>query len=185
MRLPLREGDETVAAGSSRVPAPASSLTQFAICPYLAPCKRPSRWCRRTRPRAAPTAGRARGPSFPATGASGSRGSPASSSPSRPSPTGTPARQASGVTLSVTGWHTGALGKLVFFIGLATLILEALREAGIELPGDRAREPRPHRVRVARDDLRPHPPHLDPRHVLRDGRTAASASSSASSPPCS
>ena len=36
--------------------------------------------------------------------------------------------------LAVTGWHTGALGKLVFFIGLATLILEALREAGIELP---------------------------------------------------
>jgi len=43
-------------------------------------------------------------------------------------------RQADGLTLSVTGWHTGALGKLVFFIGLATLILEALREAGIELP---------------------------------------------------
>ncbi|HLX31383.1 MAG TPA: hypothetical protein VKR79_01315 [Gaiellaceae bacterium] len=39
-----------------------------------------------------------------------------------------------GITLSVTGWHTGALGKLVFFIGLATLILEALREAGIALP---------------------------------------------------
>jgi hypothetical protein len=39
-----------------------------------------------------------------------------------------------GITLSVTGWHTGALGKLVFFIGLVTLILEALREAGIELP---------------------------------------------------
>ena len=38
------------------------------------------------------------------------------------------------MTLSVTGWHTGALGKLVFFCGLATLILEALREAGIELP---------------------------------------------------
>jgi hypothetical protein len=38
------------------------------------------------------------------------------------------------LTLSVTGWHTGALGKLVFFAGLATLILEALREAGIELP---------------------------------------------------
>jgi hypothetical protein len=34
----------------------------------------------------------------------------------------------------VTGWHTGGLGKLVFFIGLATLILEALREAGIGLP---------------------------------------------------
>jgi hypothetical protein len=42
--------------------------------------------------------------------------------------------QADGLTLAVTGWHTGALGKLVFFVGLATLILEALREAGIELP---------------------------------------------------
>ena len=39
-----------------------------------------------------------------------------------------------GQTLAVTGWHTGALGKLVFFIGLATLILEASRSAGIELP---------------------------------------------------
>jgi len=44
------------------------------------------------------------------------------------------ATQPNGLTLSVTGWHTGALGKLVFFIGLITLILEALREAGIELP---------------------------------------------------
>jgi hypothetical protein len=42
--------------------------------------------------------------------------------------------QADGLVLSVTGWHTGALGKLVFFAGLAALILEALREAGIELP---------------------------------------------------
>jgi hypothetical protein len=41
---------------------------------------------------------------------------------------------ANGLTLSVTGWHSGALGKLVFFIGLATLILEASREAGILLP---------------------------------------------------
>ena len=39
-----------------------------------------------------------------------------------------------GITFSVVGWHTGALGKLVFFIGLAALILVALREAGIELP---------------------------------------------------
>jgi hypothetical protein len=39
-----------------------------------------------------------------------------------------------GLPLSVTGWHTGALGKLVFFVGLATLILEASREAGIMLP---------------------------------------------------
>jgi len=34
----------------------------------------------------------------------------------------------------VIGWHTGALGKLVFFVGLAALALVLLREAGIELP---------------------------------------------------
>ena len=39
-----------------------------------------------------------------------------------------------GVTTAVIGWHTGALGKLVFFIGLAVLAIVALREAGIELP---------------------------------------------------
>ncbi|HLX32504.1 MAG TPA: hypothetical protein VKR79_07025 [Gaiellaceae bacterium] len=39
-----------------------------------------------------------------------------------------------GLTYGVTGWHTGALGKLVFFIGLVTLILEALRDTGIGLP---------------------------------------------------
>jgi len=39
-----------------------------------------------------------------------------------------------GLTISVNGWHTGALGKLVFFIGLAVLALVALRQAGIELP---------------------------------------------------
>jgi hypothetical protein len=39
-----------------------------------------------------------------------------------------------GPTIGVIGWHTGALGKLVFFIGLAVVALVALREAGIELP---------------------------------------------------
>jgi hypothetical protein len=39
-----------------------------------------------------------------------------------------------GPTTSVIGWHTGTLGKLVFFIGLAVLALVLLREAGIELP---------------------------------------------------
>jgi hypothetical protein len=39
-----------------------------------------------------------------------------------------------GVKLAVIGWHTGTLGKLVFFIGLAVLAIVALREAGIELP---------------------------------------------------
>jgi len=39
-----------------------------------------------------------------------------------------------GPTTSVIGWHTGALGKLVFVIGLAVLALVVLRETGIELP---------------------------------------------------
>ena len=39
-----------------------------------------------------------------------------------------------GVRLAVIGWHTGVLGKLVFFVGLAVLALVALREAGFELP---------------------------------------------------
>jgi hypothetical protein len=39
-----------------------------------------------------------------------------------------------GPTTSVIGWHTGTLGKLVFFIGLAVLALVALRLSGIELP---------------------------------------------------
>jgi hypothetical protein len=39
-----------------------------------------------------------------------------------------------GLTISVIGWHTGVLGKLVFFIGLAVLGLVALRQAGIEPP---------------------------------------------------
>ena len=39
-----------------------------------------------------------------------------------------------GVRLAVIGWHTGVLGKLVFFLGLAVLALVALREAGFELP---------------------------------------------------
>jgi hypothetical protein len=39
-----------------------------------------------------------------------------------------------GPTIGVIGWHTGTLGKLVFFIGLAVVALVALSEAGIELP---------------------------------------------------
>ncbi len=39
-----------------------------------------------------------------------------------------------GVTLSVIGWHTGTLGKLVFFIGLVIIVLVVLRELGFELP---------------------------------------------------
>ena len=39
-----------------------------------------------------------------------------------------------GIVVSVVGWHTGTLGKLVFFIGIALLALVVLRAAGIELP---------------------------------------------------
>ena len=39
-----------------------------------------------------------------------------------------------GIKLAVIGWHTGILGKVVFFIGLATVAIVALRESGIDLP---------------------------------------------------
>lgn len=39
-----------------------------------------------------------------------------------------------GLRIAVIGWHTGVLGKLVFFVGLALIALVLLREAGIELP---------------------------------------------------
>lgn len=39
-----------------------------------------------------------------------------------------------GLTVAVTAWHTGALGKLVFFIGFAAVVLLFLRGAGVALP---------------------------------------------------
>jgi hypothetical protein len=39
-----------------------------------------------------------------------------------------------GVKLAVIGWHTGVLGKLVFFIGFAVVAIIALRVAGMGLP---------------------------------------------------
>ena len=39
-----------------------------------------------------------------------------------------------GIEASITGWHTGTLGKLVFFIGLVTLGFLVLRATGFELP---------------------------------------------------
>jgi len=39
-----------------------------------------------------------------------------------------------GPTIAVIGWHTGTLGKLVFFVGIVLLILVVLREFGFELP---------------------------------------------------
>ncbi len=39
-----------------------------------------------------------------------------------------------GFTASITGWHTGLLGKLVFFIGVAILTLLVLHATGVDLP---------------------------------------------------
>ncbi len=37
-------------------------------------------------------------------------------------------------TVSVTGWNTGTLGKLVFFLGLVVLAFLFLHATGVELP---------------------------------------------------
>ena len=39
-----------------------------------------------------------------------------------------------GTTVSVIGWHTGALGKIVFFLGLLAVLFVVLREVGVEMP---------------------------------------------------
>jgi hypothetical protein len=39
-----------------------------------------------------------------------------------------------GPTLSVTGWNSGTLGKLVFLIGVAVICLALLQRFGLEFP---------------------------------------------------
>jgi hypothetical protein len=39
-----------------------------------------------------------------------------------------------GIKLAVIGWHTGVLGKLVFFIGFAVVAIVALRAVGMGFP---------------------------------------------------
>jgi len=39
-----------------------------------------------------------------------------------------------GPTLGVIGWHTGTIGKIVFFLGAIVVLLAILSEAGVELP---------------------------------------------------
>jgi len=39
-----------------------------------------------------------------------------------------------GPTIAVIGWHTGVIGKLVFLLGLAVVVLVVLHELGIDLP---------------------------------------------------
>lgn len=39
-----------------------------------------------------------------------------------------------GTTVSVIGWHTGSLGKIVLFLGLAAVLVVIVRELGVALP---------------------------------------------------
>lgn len=43
---------------------------------------------------------------------------------------------AEGPIISVLGWNTGTLGKLVFVIGVAIVALALLRELGVEMPSN-------------------------------------------------
>lgn len=48
--------------------------------------------------------------------------------------TGWYAGEGNGTTVSVIGWHTGTIGKVVLFLGLAAVVLVVLREVGVSLP---------------------------------------------------
>jgi hypothetical protein len=48
--------------------------------------------------------------------------------------TGWYAGSGEGVNVAVLGWHTGVLGKLVLFIGLAAILVVLLRQFGFDLP---------------------------------------------------
>ena len=48
--------------------------------------------------------------------------------------TGWYAGSGEGVDVAVLGWHTGWLGKLVLFIGLAAILVVLLRQWGFDLP---------------------------------------------------
>jgi len=39
-----------------------------------------------------------------------------------------------GVKVSITGWDTGIAGKVVFFLGVAAVLVVVLREVGVTLP---------------------------------------------------
>ena len=42
--------------------------------------------------------------------------------------------EGNGTTVSVIGWHTGTIGKIVLFLGLAAVVLVVLRELGVSMP---------------------------------------------------
>ena len=42
--------------------------------------------------------------------------------------------EGNGTTVSVIGWHTGTIGKIVLFLGLVAVLLIVLREVGVNMP---------------------------------------------------
>jgi hypothetical protein len=42
--------------------------------------------------------------------------------------------EGNGTTVSVIGWHTGTIGKVVLFLGLAAVLIVVLREVGVSMP---------------------------------------------------
>jgi hypothetical protein len=42
--------------------------------------------------------------------------------------------EGNGTTVSVIGWHTGTIGKVVLFLGLAAVLVVVLREIGVGMP---------------------------------------------------
>lgn len=42
--------------------------------------------------------------------------------------------EGNGTTVSVIGWHTGTIGKVVLFLGLAAVLLVVLHEVGVAMP---------------------------------------------------
>ena len=42
--------------------------------------------------------------------------------------------EGNGTTVSVIGWHTGTIGKVVLFLGLLAALLVVLREVGVNMP---------------------------------------------------
>jgi hypothetical protein len=42
--------------------------------------------------------------------------------------------EGNGTTVSVIGWHTGTIGKVVLFLGLVAVLVVVLRELGVAMP---------------------------------------------------
>jgi hypothetical protein len=42
--------------------------------------------------------------------------------------------EGNGTTVSVIGWHTGTIGKIVLVLGLVAVLLVVLREVGVSMP---------------------------------------------------